>query len=308
MLNVLAHFFVPRYSNNHKAKLIHSSSLTFLIVFLLIFQFAIKYIPTTTKVGEVLGYAANISPSEVIRLTNQKRAENGLPPLTENSTLDRAALAKGTDMLNKGYWAHVAPDGTQPWAFFVSFGYNYRYAGENLARDFTNPSSAVDAWMASPSHRENLLSPKYKEIGIGVVEGSLAGADTTLVVQFFGTKMVDTLPIAPIAKVNAQEPPATPKAAPIATQKPIIAEVKPNISPVPANLSNSANISNTSLVNLSRGVSIAIAAVLITVVLVDGFVMHARNISRSGGKHFAHFAYLAIILVIIIIFKAGAIL
>src|SRR5258708_28727960 len=155
MLEVLAHLFVPRFSNNHKAKLIHSSSLTFLILFLLVFQFAIKHVPVTTKIGQVLGYAANISPSEVIRLTNQKRAENGLSPVTENPVLDKAALAKGTDILNKGYWAHVAPDGTQPWAFFTIFGYNYPYAGENLSRKFSNPSSAVGSSMASPSHRPN---------------------------------------------------------------------------------------------------------------------------------------------------------
>src|SRR3990167_5411836 len=165
----IAHLVWPRESNNQKAKLLHSSSLTFLVLVLVLFQGFITLFP---KFGpDILGYAANISPDEVIRLTNEKRAQNGLPPLVQNSTLSAAAQAKGADMINKDYWAHVSPNGTQPWKFFMDFGYRYRYAGENLARDFSNASSAVDAWMASPSHRGNMLSAKYKEIGIGVVEG-----------------------------------------------------------------------------------------------------------------------------------------
>src|SRR3989304_7164924 len=180
-LSGLAHLFVPRHSNTHRAKLLHSTSILFLALTVISVQVLLNFV--SHKGGLILGFAADISPSEVIRLTNVKRQENGLAPLVENSTLDRAALAKGTDMVNKGYWAHIAPDGVQPWKFFSDFGYDYRYAGENLARDFSDPTSAVDAWMASPSHRENILSSKYKEIGIGVIDGKLAGVDTTIVVQ-----------------------------------------------------------------------------------------------------------------------------
>ena len=157
----LRHLFVPHTSNNQKAKLLHSESLFFIAVGLIAFQlilgFGHKIFP------QVLGYAADISPSEVIRLTNVQRADNGLNPLTESSILDSAALAKGNDMLAKGYWAHFAPDGTTPWSFFLKFGYKYSYAGENLARDFGDASSAVDAWMNSPSHRENMLNPNYRD-------------------------------------------------------------------------------------------------------------------------------------------------
>jgi len=82
----------------------------------------------------------------------EQRVSVGLLPLEANATLAQAAQAKAADMLNNNYWAHVSPDGTQPWSFFVNAGYSYRYAGENLARDFTNPASAVDAWMASPTN------------------------------------------------------------------------------------------------------------------------------------------------------------
>src|SRR3989339_1278732 len=186
------HLFLPRASNNHKAKILHPSGLLVLASFFILFQAVLNFIP---KLGpSILGYASQISPDEIIRLTNEKRAQAGLPSLTLNGTLSVAAQSKGNDMIIKDYWAHIAPDGTQPWSFFTSAGYRYRYAGENLARDFSSASSAVDAWMNSPTHRDNILNPKYKEVGIGVTEGDLAGVDTTIVVQFFGATYVDQTP------------------------------------------------------------------------------------------------------------------
>ena len=157
---LVRHYLLPHESNNHKPKIFHSSTLAFLILGFLFYQFVIFILPKTGL--KVLGYAANIAPGEVIRQINEKRLSQGLNPLNENPTLSQAALAKGADMLNKDYWAHVSPDGVEPWAFFTNVGYSYHYAGENLARDFSNPSAAVEAWMASPSHKENILSAKYK--------------------------------------------------------------------------------------------------------------------------------------------------
>src|SRR5687768_6688246 len=117
----LKHLIIPHESNNHRAKALHSSSLTFLALFLILFQVILNAIPQ--KMPGVLGYAANISPSEVVRLTNEHRKANGLTALTTNKTLDAAALAKGQDMLAKGYWAHFGPDGTTPWSFLSKFGY-----------------------------------------------------------------------------------------------------------------------------------------------------------------------------------------
>ena len=275
----IAHLLIPRESNNQKAKLLHSSSLTLITLAFVLYQLAITFVP---RLGaRVLGYAANISPTEVISLTNQERTAVGLLPLEENATLSQAAQAKGVDMLNRGYWAHVDPDGTQPWKFFTDFGYKYRYAGENLARDFSNPTSAVEAWMNSPSHKENILSEKYKEIGVAVVEGSLAGVDTTIIVQFFGTKYVDTIPIAPVAKAQEIKPFPTPV-------------------PVPAVL--------VSPFNMTRNASLGIAGVLLAVLVIDGVLVSRRRISRIGGRTFAHVAFLGMIIVIVLLLKAGQII
>ncbi|HEX6977597.1 MAG TPA: CAP domain-containing protein [Patescibacteria group bacterium] len=297
-----AHFFIPRHSNGHKAKILHSTSIFFIVLTLLSVQIAVNF---AAKKGLVLGFAANISPSEVIRLTNLKRQENGLSPLVENKTLDQAALAKGTDMINKGYWAHVSPDGIQPWKFFGDFGYDYRYAGENLARDFSDPASAVDAWMASSSHRENMLSSKYREIGIGVVDGKLAGVDTTIIVQFFGTKMADTIPVQPVAKA---EPTVAPIVGQVKAATPL-PTVNPTVLPTatPAVAATSPQL-QVSPFNITRSISLGVISVLIIALVVDTFVIEKKRLVRAGGRAYAHFAFLGMILAILIIAKVGQIL
>src|SRR5260221_204049 len=273
MFEALAHLLIPRPSNNHKAKLIQSSTLA-IITLLVIFSQSVFGL-VGGKTGQVLGYAANISPSEVERLTNVQRASNGLAPVTDNPVLDSGALAKGRDMLAKGYWAHVAPDGTQPWAFFISAGYSYRYAGENLARDFSDANSAVNAWMASPTHRANMLSANYKEIGIGVVEGNLAGVDTTIIVQFFGTKLGDTVSAAPIAQAATAKPTIKPTQTPsLIKQTPIATAIAVATATLFASRSPTSPGTQTlvasnvvSPFDITRYVSMGLVAILIVLVI-----------------------------------------
>lgn len=292
ILHKLAHLFFPRESNNQKAKILHLSSLTILTLALIFYQAFLTFLPQYGP--RVLGYAANISADEVIRLTNERRVAAGLAPLELNPILSQAAQAKGVDMLNKDYWAHQAPDGTQPWTFFTNFGYKYRFAGENLARDFSNASSAVDAWMASSSHRENMLSAKYKEIGIGVVEGDMAGVDTTIIVQFFGTKYADTIPVSPIAETT---PKGTPSPGPV-----VLATPQPAAAPTPISRVLISPFAST------KGISLATVGLLLGVLVVDGLVTSRRRIVRIGGRTFAHLAFLGMILAIALILKAGQII
>ncbi|KKQ77087.1 MAG: hypothetical protein UT00_C0021G0006 [Parcubacteria group bacterium GW2011_GWA1_38_7] len=283
----LAHFFVPHHSNNHRAKLLHPLVLTFIALFLVLGQLGLGLFGKATQ-GKVLGYAANISPSEVVRLTNIKRAEAGVEPLRVNPALSIGAKAKGEYMLEHDFWAHVAPDGTQPWKFFGDVGYKYRYAGENLARDFSNPQSAVEAWMASPTHKENLLSPKYSEIGIGVVEGDLSGVDTTLVVQFFGTQMTDTIPVTPVAA---------------AEEKPVEQENVLTLS--------QAQIGQKVLIspfNTTKGLSLVIVGILLGVLVLDVIVISRRRITRVSSRSVAHIAFLVMLILIIVIVRAGQII
>lgn len=122
----------------------------------------------------------------IVSLTNVERTQNELPQLKEDKVLDMVAQAKLNDMLANNYWDHISPTGTKPWDFFKKNGYSYVYAGENLAKGYIDSGSTVKAWMNSPTHKDNILSSRYTEIGVAVGTGKINGKPTTLVVQEFG--------------------------------------------------------------------------------------------------------------------------
>lgn len=184
-MSFLYNLFIPHHGNDHRAGLLKPQILSFLTLIFVLSQVSLNLF--SLKAPQVLGYSSNISPERIIELTNVKRAAAGLPPLKENSLLSEAARRKAGDMFAFNYWAHVSPSGRNPWAFFKEVGYNYVYAGENLARDFRDPDSVINAWMNSSSHKDNIMSEKYQEIGVAVVDGSLQETETTLVVQLFGS-------------------------------------------------------------------------------------------------------------------------
>lgn len=134
-----------------------------------------------------LPFLAAVAATEVIAHTNDARAEEGGTPLQESPLLNMAAERKAKDMAKNAYFAHVGPDGKQPWAWVSEAGYHYRYAGENLAVRFVDSRDVVDAWMGSPSHRANIVKGVYTDIGVGVAAGVYKGQPAVYVVQYFGT-------------------------------------------------------------------------------------------------------------------------
>lgn len=131
-------------------------------------------------------FFADVAKSALVNLVNQSRKTAGIGELSENIKLDQAAELKAEDMVAKEYFSHNSPDGTTPWHWFSEIGYDYKYAGENLAIGFFDSKDVFQAWLNSPSHRENLLNPKYQEIGTAVLQG-FGSNDAVVVVQFFGT-------------------------------------------------------------------------------------------------------------------------
>ncbi len=163
------------------------------ILGLLIVPLAVAAINMTVLVRSTLAVETpNKVEEHLIELTNAERGREGLKALTFNPRLSIAAEKKGADMLAKGYFAHQSPDGRAPWDFIEDAGYVYLKAGENLAIDFAKPEDAVPAWMASPSHKANIMKADYEEIGIAEITGSYKGRETTVIVQMFGTKPVTT--------------------------------------------------------------------------------------------------------------------
>lgn len=181
------HWFIPSKKNNHHPHIIRFHGWAIVIILIIFTQITFNLI-VNGKLS-VLGLSSKIDEQSLIRLTNQERTKNGLTPLNSNSLLNNAARQKAYDMLSKNYWSHYAPDGTSPWSFFDKNGYKYRFAGENLAKNFSTSSGVVAGWLASQGHKENLLNDKYTDMGMAVVEGKMDNKDTTLVVALYGQPM-----------------------------------------------------------------------------------------------------------------------
>ena len=104
--------------------------------------------------------------NEVIRLTNIERATAGLSQLERTQPLTQIALIRAREIMD--LFSHTRPDGRDALTVFEDNGIEYSSAGENLAAGQTSPAEAVQSWMNSRGHRENILSGNYGSIGVGV--------------------------------------------------------------------------------------------------------------------------------------------
>ncbi|MBI2357126.1 hypothetical protein HYV12_03710 [Candidatus Dojkabacteria bacterium] len=195
----MINWFVPNKGNSFKPYLLRNVALISYTLILL----------SVNTLGGVLGIskaqASSISKNNIIQLTNQERQKYGLTILRENAKLNSAALAKANNMFKEQYWDHFGPNGETPWQFIKASGYVYVFAGENLAKGFKSSEGVVQAWMASPTHRENILSGNYKDIGVAVLSGVLLDEEIILVVQMFGNTTSITTPSAPSNPNSVEE-------------------------------------------------------------------------------------------------------
>lgn len=301
----LHHFFVPKEHNNFRARALHLHMLASYLVFFLALGFFINLIQAKSN---VLGYATDITVEKLFKLTNEERTKEGLTPLTQNSLLAQAAEKKGRDMFARNYWAHYGPDGTTPWSFILSTGYKYEYAGENLAKNFMFSDGVVQAWMDSPTHRENILRPEYREIGFAVVNGMLNGEETTLVVQMFGTPLagesgVANQPAAPSAEEQTAPALDTSNSA------------EPQYQIVPKEQSQPEILSKQSSTTLPwmrilYNWNMLFIVFLIGAFALDLYIAIKLNIVhlRVSGKTIAHILFLGFILTGLVIMAQGKIL
>lgn len=292
LIHTLKHLFVPRTSNNHRPKVFLPQSLTFLAAFMVILNLSVQTLARSG--GRVLGYASDITLIQILDQVNQKRIKEGLNELVLNEKLSEAARRKAADMFTFNYWAHTNPqNGTDPWYFFEAVDYKYRYAGENLARDFATTSPMVEAWMDSPTHRENILSSKYQETGIAVVDGELNGIETTLAVQLFGTQQTAAAAIPDsgtkvqeVQKVPAENSETRIQAGKQVTQAETGVQGKraePLISPL----------------TISKSFGIATLILLAGVLIVDSVVISLRKTRRIAGRNWAHLAFIIFLIVLV---------
>jgi len=141
--------------------------------------------PDATNLGRIR--------TAILCLHNQIRAERGLPTLRTNKRLRKAAVGHSRDMVANDYFEHTTPSGATMVdrilrAHYVRADRGWSL-GENLAwgtGTYATPRGAVDAWMNSEGHRENILRRAYREVGIGVVIGvpSTDGIGATYTLDF----------------------------------------------------------------------------------------------------------------------------
>lgn len=283
MLDFFLHFFVPRVSNNHRAKILHNSNLFLTVIFLLLASFFIQNFKETFP--SVLGLTTNISVDSLLLLTNKEREANGANPLVIDSDLSQAAAQKAEDMFRNDYWAHNSPDGKTPWVFIKDSGYNYVHAGENLARGFSSAEDIVAAWMASPNHRANMLSSNYKDVGFAVKIGKLNGEETVLIVEELGNKVI-----------------------PVVASRPVGVETSSAQAKALAN--SSVPIMRKSIINslsLSSNINKAILFIFFVALTLDMIIVERKKIVRFVGHNIDHIFYLTLILLVVSILTKGVI-
>lgn len=313
----LKHIFLPTKQNHYHPHAIRWTGLS--IVLLMIIGANTVYNWQTAHTMRVLGYATAISSYEIVNLTNQQRSSNGLAALNTDPQLTQAAQAKAADMFAKDYWAHVSPTGEQPWDFITAAGYDYETAGENLAKDFNTSAGVVNAWMNSPEHRANILNGTYKDVGVAVMNGTLQGSETTLVVAMYASRTTPPAPApaatqtttptvaskptpAPQASTSAEEtvtPAATPvtspsQPAPISTSEPTPTAQKPSAKPTVAARNQTASktvqtLSNTRPVTAREQLNWAqqVTVFMLSVILLINVFKHTVvwRTQRRGWRH-----------------------
>lgn len=289
LLNKIHRFFIPHEENNYHAHSLHTNMLSAYLLVAIMLVFVSKNVPLFSN---VLGVATDISISKLLTLTNEERAKLSLPALQLNSQLTSAAEKKAEDMFKKDYWSHFAPDGGSPWDFIKQSGYQYEYAGENLAKNFLYSKNVVDAWMNSPTHRENIVKKEYTEVGYAVTNGMLGGEETTLVVQMFG---------APIIKTGEK------------TQVPERQVIKDipmgQEAQKPAILGQQKQGVAVNGKQFAFNINILFIAFIAGALILDFAFASKLNILHLRGKHIAHLLFLGFIgLAIIFFLKKGAIL
>lgn len=271
--NLLHHYFLPHETNNYRAKTLHSTSVIFYILLLIVFQTGIIVVKQVQP--QILGYATDITVEKLLSLVNQKRSENGLSPLSLSSELSTAATQKATDMFSQNYWAHISPTGATPWKFITDAGYNYLYAGENLAKSFATSEEVIEAWMKSPTHRGNILKPEYTDIGITVVNGSLKGEETTLIVQQLGSRAGKNIGDRAISPPEERQAIVDRSSAAIETTMVGIAKPKQSLFPS----------------SISKTFSLVLAEFLLIILFVDSIYIWRHKTMRLSGHSFAHLLF-----------------
>jgi len=177
--------------------------------------------------------ASDLTLENILNAINKERSLRSLVLLNTDARLSSAAQSKASDMQARHYFSHTDPEGNYIWPKIVAAGYTpYLQLGENLAIEFYNTDSLVNAWMNSPTHRANVLNEGFRDQGMGLEFGNAdAGQYHSVIANTFGTLAIKKPVSAPAVKSETAPPPA---AATKPAVKPATKPIAQTPSPVPA--------------------------------------------------------------------------
>ena len=149
----------------------------------------VGYVPSVAIAADYVKPGVSLKKSSIIAATNRERERYEQVPLSASALLQSVAQQKAELMASSTEFAHTLNSGVSAWSLMREAGYLYEHAGENLAVHFVRSAVVVNAWMASPTHRENILSDKFTEIGIGIAPGYYDGYQGYFIVQLLASPL-----------------------------------------------------------------------------------------------------------------------
>ena len=161
---------------------------------------AVAVLPQSGSAGSNSGVTRVSSlDTALVAQVNSYRVAHGLLPLRVSPLLRAAATVHSVQMARRGYFSHDSANGgsfsSRIGTYYSAQGYRSWTVGENLlwASPDVGAARALKLWLASPPHRANLLSPRWREIGLAAVHAARApgvydNAPTTIVTADFGTR------------------------------------------------------------------------------------------------------------------------
>lgn len=281
MFKWLKKLFIPHKGNDYKPHLFREAGTAVLftvVVSLFIIAVSGRFILIYTDL------TALVLPKVLVDYANDDRSAQNYRHLAISPTLEKAAQLKANDMAEKSYFAHKTPEGYSPWYWFQKVGYDFSFAGENLAVNFSDSVDVNKAWMQSPGHRANIMNSNFTEIGIATAEGFYQGRRTVFVVQLFGTP-AEKETIIPKVVVPTTPKTQTKTTAKIATTSTVLSE---SVSSVVL----AENGTNELYVSVEKKSAVSTTSKL-------NYSNFVEKIIMSPNK-FLGFVYFAIILVLII--------
>ena len=188
MISWFKKIFIPHDENEHRPHILRTEIIRSILIIIILVELSVFLLPTLSELNKTGGMAA-VLPAVLSNLTNEERQDQNLEVLIENEYLNKAARMKAEDMALGGYFAHISPEGKTPWYWIEKVGYKYKYAGENLAINFTDSKDVTNAWMNSPTHKANIIKKNYTEVGTGIATGFYKGKETLFVAQLYASPL-----------------------------------------------------------------------------------------------------------------------